>query len=642
MLRLVLTLLLSATALQAADRPNILMLTCEDSSPHLGCYGDPNANTPNLDTLASRGLRYTRAWSNAPVCAPARTCLISGRWAPADGAEHMRSEVPMPNGHQMYPQMLRAAGYYCTNNRKEDYNLTKPEGVWDESSAKAHWKNRPAGQPFFAVFNDETTHESKIRARPHTLIHDPAKVVIPAYMPDTPEIRHDWAQHFDNVTTMDGHVGEKLKELADSGLAEDTIVIFFSDHGTGIARSKRWPYDSGLRVPFIVHFPEKWKHLAPKDYKPGGTSERLISFIDLAPTLLSLVGVQPPDYLHGRAFAGQHIAEPRQFAYGFRSRMDERIDVTRSITDGRYVYIRNFMPHLPQGQYLAYMFEQASTRSWFEQFTSGKTVNAQQDAFWKPKPSEELYDLLEDPYETQNLAYGPKHDLERQRLSFALGQWLVETRDLSFVPEALRLSEAKGGSPKDTFATEEALPYGEILSAAFTSSDRQKTDPVYLHPLLASPVASVRYWAATGYVLRGKPAVEADEGKLLPLLQAPTASVRIAAAYALADQGSEAAQKQAWQVLLASANAAQGSSIEAAEALNAIAHLGDKATPYKDAISKLPASGPATDPDRIREYPSRLLSYLGTKLGFTPMKSPGKGKAEGKNKKKGKQTAMQK
>ena len=631
MLRHAFTLLLATAALHAADRPNILLLTCEDSSPHLGCYGDKNANTPNLDALAAKGLRFTRAWSNAPVCAPARTCLISGRWAPADGAEHMRSEVPMPNGHQMYPQMLRDAGYYCTNNRKEDYNLAKPEGVWDDSSGQAHWKHRPAGQPFFAIFNDETTHESKIRARPHTLIHDPAKVVIPAYMPDTPEIRHDWAQHFDNVTTMDGHVGAKLKELADAGLAEDTIVFFFSDHGTGIARSKRWPYNSGLQVPFIVHFPEKWKHLAPKDYKAGGTSERLISFIDLAPTLLSIVGVQPPDYLHGRAFAGQHIAEPRQFAYGFRSRMDERIDITRSITDGRFIYIRNFMPHLPQGQYIAYMFEQASTRSWFEQFTTNKTVNAEQDAFWKPKSTDELYDLEGDPFETQNLINEPDLDFQRQRLSFALSQWLVEVRDLSVVPEALRLSQAKGSSPSDVFASEEALPYGDALRAALNSSDRYKIDPSYIRPLLSSPSASERYWGATGYVLRGKPAVEVDEGKLLSLLKDTVASVRIAAAYALAEHGSEAAQKQAWEVLLTAANSAQGSTLEAVEALNVISHLGDKALPYKEQIAKLPSSGAATDPDRLQGYPDRLMDYLGTKLGFTPLKPQGKG--AGKKKK---------
>ena len=452
-------------------------------------------------------------------------------------------------------------------------------------------------------------------------------------MPDTPEIRHDWAQLFDNVTTMDGHVGAKLKELADAGLAEDTIVIFFSDHGTGIARSKRWPYHSGLQVPFIAHFPEKWKHLAPKDYKAGGTSDRLISFIDLAPTLLSIVGVQPPGYLHGRAFAGQHIAEPRRFAYGFRSRMDERIDITRSVTDGRYVYIRNFMPHLPQGQYLAYMFEQASTRSWFDQFTTNKTLNADQDAFWKPKQSEELYDLQEDPYETQNLAYGPKHDFERQQLSFALSQWLVETRDLGIVPEALRLSQSKGSSPKDTFATEESLPYGDTLRAALTSSDRLMADPNYLSQLLASPTPSVRYWATTGYVVRGKPAVDADEAKLLPLLKDAAPSVRISTAYALAQHGSEAAQKQAWQVLLTSANIPLGSTLEAVEALNVISHLGDKALPYKDQIAKLPINSPDSAPARVSEYPSRLLTYLGTKLGFAAPKAEGKGAGKKKKKK---------
>jgi arylsulfatase A-like enzyme len=242
-------------ALTAADppRPNILWVTCEDINPHLGAYGDAYATTPNLDRLAARGLRYLHAWSNAPVCAPARTTLITGLYATSTGSEHMRSLTRLPAGMKMFPQYLREAGYYCTNNSKEDYNLDKPGQVWDESSAKGHWKNRAAGQPFFAVFNLLITHESQIRKRPHTLVHDPAKAPLPAYHPDMPEVRHDWAQYYDNITTMDGQVGALLKELEDAGLADDTIVFFFSDHGSGMPRSKRFPYNSGLNVPLLVY-----------------------------------------------------------------------------------------------------------------------------------------------------------------------------------------------------------------------------------------------------------------------------------------------------------------------------------------------------------------------------------------------------
>src|SRR5262245_11526482 len=279
----------SARAVPQTQQPNILWLTCEDMSPHLGSYGDRYATSPNLDRFAAGALRYTAVWSNAPVCAPARTTIISGLYPPSTGSEHMRSMTRLPAEMEMYPQFLRRAGYYCTNNSKEDYNLEKPGQVWDDSSNQAHWKNRRAGQPFFAVFNFLITHESQIRTRPHKFVHDPAGVLIPAYHPDTPEVRQDWAQNYDNITEMDRQFAARLKELEDAGLADDTIVFFYADHGSGMPRSKRWPYDSGLHVPLLIHIPKKFQSLAPKDYKPGGTTERLVSFVDLAPTLLSLV-----------------------------------------------------------------------------------------------------------------------------------------------------------------------------------------------------------------------------------------------------------------------------------------------------------------------------------------------------------------
>src|SRR6185436_1973247 len=269
----------------APARPNILWITCEDIGPHLHACGDDYSVTPNLDKLCRRGSIYMNAWSNAPVCAPARTTIISGLYPTSTGSEHMRSMTVMPAGWKMFPGYLREAGYYCSNNVKEDYNLEKPPGTWDESSARAHWRKRASGQPFFSVFNLTITHESQIRTRPHSLVHDPAKVRLPAYHPDTIEVRQDWAQYYDNITTMDGQGGRVLAELEKDGLADDTIVFFFGDHGSGMPRSKRWPFNSGLNVSIIVHIPEKFRHLAPSEYAVGAKNNRLVGFIDLAPTM---------------------------------------------------------------------------------------------------------------------------------------------------------------------------------------------------------------------------------------------------------------------------------------------------------------------------------------------------------------------
>ncbi|MFO1439141.1 MAG: sulfatase-like hydrolase/transferase [Verrucomicrobiaceae bacterium] len=596
MIRLLAALFL-ATAAIAADRPNILWLTSEDNGPHYGCYGDKYAVTPNIDAIAARGMRFNRAWSNAPVCAPARTCLISGRWAPADGAEHMRSLVPMPAAHKMYAQILREAGYYCTNNSKEDYNLDRAEvngkdPVWDESSGKAHWKNHASGQPFFAIFNDQITHESQIRRRPHTLIHDPAKAPVPPFHPDTPEVRHDWAQYYDNITTMDTGVGKKLAELEAAGLADDTIIMLYGDHGAGMPRFKRWPYNTGLQVGLIMYFPEKWKHLAPKGYAPGAASDELVQFIDLAPTLLSIAGVKPPAFMQGRAICGSHpAAAPNNFIHGFRGRMDERYDCVRSTTDGRYVYVRQLMPHLPYGQYLNYMFQQATTRVWSDLFTAGK-VDELQSRFWKPKPSEELYDLQNDPWETKNLVDSKAHAGDLERLRAAQDAWLLETRDLGLIPEAERLAVAKDAALADAL---KEWPFHQILDAAKLAANRAE-GVEKLAPLLKHENAAVRYWGAMGHLIRGS----ADAAALKPMLQDSSASVRIAAAEALGDI----------DTLLASANVDQKPYMEALEALNALDRLKSRLGPKKDSVLALPDKAPKTVEKRLKEYVARLMEHI--------------------------------
>ena len=613
--RLLALLAAGSLAVQAADRPNILWLTSEDNGPHYGCYGDTYASTPNLDALAARGLRFQHCWSNAPVCAPARTVLISGRWAPADGAEHMRSQVPLPRGHQMYPQLLRAAGYYCTNNSKEDYNLDKPgdrgaDAVWHESSGRAHWKNRAPGQPFFAVFNSTLTHESQIRRRPHTLSHDPAKAPLPPFHPDTPEVRHDWAQYHDNVTLMDAWVGRQLAELEKAGLAEDTIVMHYGDHGPGMPFFKRWPHNRGLRVGLILHFPKKWQHLAPKGYAAGAASDELVSFLDLPATVLSLAGVRPPEYFHGRALGGPFAAAAPAFSHGFRGRMDERYDLVRSTTDGRYVYLRNYLPQLPYGQFLDYMFQQATTRVWKDRFDAG-TLQELQTRFWKPKPSEELYDLEADPWETVNLADSTAHAEVKQRLSSAQRRWLLQTRDLGFIPEAERLAVAGTGSPKDAFAGTAAYPMEAVLDAAEVATDRNQTDPAPLAARLDHGHAAVRYWGVLGYLIRGETAIRTNAPALEKLLADPSPSVRIAAAETLVSVAkSPAVLERGARVLLASAGGPERPYFETLEALNAIDRQLARLQPWRAEIAALPDQAPASVPKRLKEYFARLRERL--------------------------------
>ncbi|MDB4558008.1 sulfatase, partial [bacterium] len=339
---------LVATATATGATPNILWITSEDNGPQLGCYGDKYANTPNIDALAERSLRYHRCWSNAPVCAPARTTIISGMHATSLGGHHMRSGVKLPADFNTYPDILRKAGYYCTNNSKKDYNFATEDGGWNDSGRKAHWRNRPGKNiPFFSIFNFTVSHESKIRTRPHQLKHDPAEAPLPAYHPDTPEVRHDWAQYYDKMTEMDQQVGAILAELEADGLNESTIIFYYGDHGSGMPRSKRWPFDSGLRVPLLLHVPSEFRHLAPSDYESGKLTDRLVSFVDLGPTAISLTGLKPPPNMQGTPFAGKYNGPEKEHLFGYRGRMDERVDMVRTCTDGRFIYMRHFYPDRP-------------------------------------------------------------------------------------------------------------------------------------------------------------------------------------------------------------------------------------------------------------------------------------------------------
>lgn len=600
----------------AADRPNILWITAEDHGPHLGCYGDAYAVTPNLDALAERSCRYTFCWSNFPVCAPARTTLITGMYAQSLGAEHMRSMVPVPRGFRLLPQHLRAAGYYCSNNVKEDYNVA-PEGpVWDESSNKAHWRKRADGQPFFAVFNHTITHESQIRNAIDEAdrIHDPEKVRVPVYQPEAPEVRKDWAQYYDRLTMMDKQAGALLRDLEVDGLADDTIVFFFSDHGSGMPRCKRWLYDSGLHVPLIVHIPERWRHLASPDYEAGGKSSRLVSFVDFAPTLLSLCGVDVPEEYQGQAFLGPNAAKPREHVFGARGRMDERIDMSRSVSDGQYVYIRNYFPHRPQGQHLEYMFQTPTTRVWKRMFDAGQ-LNEAQSRFWIPKDCEELYDLEADPDEVMNLAGSSEHAATLEELRTALVEQISQIQDVGFLPEEARVrwSAVAGGSAYD-FARQEDFYAAQVWhSVAIHAIDPTSPGRNYFADAEAYlPLQEIAlYWAATGALARGESGVQKLHAELRSLLdgdlaQAASPTARIVAAEALGKFGDEGDLAASLDLLIDFADMKQHGVYTAQAALIAIDELDASAAPLRDRIAALPQKASGVN-ERMSTYIPRLI-----------------------------------
>jgi uncharacterized sulfatase len=604
--------LVSVLSTSAADRPNMLWITSEDNGPALGCYGDTYATTPNLDALGRRGMIYLNAWSTAPVCAPARTALISGLYPSSTGSEHMRSTTRLPHGFRMYPQLLREQGYYCSNNSKEDYNLEKPGKVWDESSRRAHYRKREKGQPFFAVFNFTTTHESQIRKRPHQPVHDPARVRVPSYHPDRPEVRRDWAQYYDKMTEMDAQAGKVLRELEEAGLADDTVVFYYGDHGPGMPRGKRCPYNSGLQVPLLVYVPPAWQSLAGPNYQAGSESRRPVAFVDLGPAALSLAGVRPPDTMQGHAFLGPHAKAPRAYNYGLRGRMDERIDMIRSVSDGRYVYLRNYHLHRPLGQHVNYMFQTPTTRVWKEMFDAGQLTPAQ-STFWQLKEPEELYDLESDPDEVVNLAGSEPHRPTLERLRAANRAHLRAIRDVGFLPEGEIHARAGDDAPYTMARDPQRYPMEAILNMAELAANRDLADLPVLVEGLEADDSAVRYWAALGILTRGVTAVDRSHAVLLRALEDSSPYVRIMAAEALARFGGAQDLEPALDTLMASADAKKSGAYVATAALNALDALGEKAGDRKAVIEALPRTDPNA-PNRAAGYPGRLVQTLSETL----------------------------
>lgn len=439
-------------------QPNILWITCEDMSFHLGCYGSKLAKTPNIDRLAAAGTRYTNVFTTAGVCAPSRSALITGMYQQSIGTQNMRTLAASaaardayPKGFKAYsavipeyvkcfPEYLRAAGYYCTNNSKEDYQFEAPPTVWDQSSNKAHWRNRPdKNQPFFSIFNFTVTHESQVWARAkEPLLVKPEDVEVPTYYPDTPEVRLDIARHLSNVMEMDKQAGEILEQLREDGLEENTIVFFFSDHGDGLPFVKREITQRGLRVPLIVK--------NPYDKKGNVVDNQMISFVDLAPTLLSLASIPVPKYMQGQAFLGEQKAKiARKYAFAARDRMDSEYDRVRSVHDGRYQYVRNYMPEKPYYQNIGYRLQQPSMQSILKLKNEGKLNGTQMLWFRPEKPAEEFYDCKGDSNQFNNLIDNPEYKAKVAELRRAYDQWIQKVGDTAGEPEMEMVHRWWGG-----------------------------------------------------------------------------------------------------------------------------------------------------------------------------------------------------
>jgi len=421
------------------SQPNILWITCEDMSPDLQMFGDATVATPNLSRLASEGIRYNQVYSTSGVCAPSRSALITGMYATTMGTHNMRTgsggraglinyEGVPPQEAKCFSEYLRAAGYYCTNNAKTDYQFGNPFTAWDENSNKAHWRNRPSGKPFFAVFNIERTHESQIWVHKNQPLRvDPNKIKVPPYYPETPVIRRDIARYYDNIMVMDSIVGIILKQLKEDGLDNNTVVFFFSDHGAGLPWYKREVHGRGLHVPLIIRFPDK--------RNASTANNDLISFIDFAPSVLSLANVAIPKHMQGQAFLGTRRAnQPRLYIHAARDRMDELNDMTRAVRDLRFHYIRNYQPDKTYYQDLPYRL-QMDLMNEILRLKQQNKLSPVANRWFETKAPEELYDIQQDTYELKNLANDPAYKKELNRMREAHIEWTVNTKDKGYIPE---------------------------------------------------------------------------------------------------------------------------------------------------------------------------------------------------------------
>ena len=576
-------------AANTTARPNILWLSCEDISPHIHCFGDDDAITPYIDRLATEGVRYTNTFTAAGVCAPCRSGIITGMYHTTIGTHHMRCKAKLPAHIKAFTTYIRNAGYYCTNNSKTDYQTSDIQNAWDESSGKAHWKNRKSDQPFFAVFNFGGCHESGIASESKyksvtkdlkpSQRQNPDKLTLPPYYPDTPIVREDWKRNYELITAMDAWAGDHIDQLKQAGLYENTIIFFWSDHGVGLPRAKRWLYDSGTHVPMVIRIPKKFR--AQDQGRPGAINDRLVSSIDFGPTVINLAGQKVPDHMQGRPFLGANLPKPRDYVYGARDRMDERYDIIRSVRDKRFRYIRNYEPLKTYYQYMNTPEKGATMKEIRRVHAQGKLPPAARLFMAPEKPVEELYDLKTDPHEINNLASDPKYKSTLERMRKVHLQWVQDTKDVGLIPEPEIMQREKLlGSRYAILRQSGGDDLNKRLGRIAALASEGKAALGELTNALDDKDAAVRYWAATGIANIGADAKSAER-KIIRAVKDESVSVRVAAARALCRMNNP---QKALPVLVEAMNSPhQWGRLQAAIVLD---EIGEMARPAESTLKK--------------------------------------------------------
>ena len=580
-----------------ADRPNILWLTCEDNNVNwVGCYGNPHAETPNIDKLASEGFQYMRCYANAPVCAPSRSTWITGIHAVSMGTHPMRSRYEIPHDKiKYYPDYLKQAGYFVGNDRKTDYNIggRDDKSPWD--TMKTDWDQLKQNQPFFMIINSTKSHESRAFGDIDNTAHSPASVRLAKYHPDIPDMRKNYAHYHDQIRNMDADIGLALQKLEEAGLAENTIVIHNSDHGGVIARSKRFLFNSGTHCPLIIRIPEKFKDLRPGS--PGSKIDELVSFIDMPKTWLSIAGAEVPDIMQGRVFLGPDAEKEREYHVSFRSRMDERCDNVRAIRDqNNLLYIRNYMPYAPWGQRLNYLWNMKATLAWEKHHREGKT-DAVTGRFFGTKPMEELYDTAADPDNVVNLIDRPERADDIKRLRAAMDDWQRKHYDAGLLPESevAKRAEDNGLTIYEMVRDSSLYPVDTYLEASALALENDPTNLDKLHGRLAHEDSGVRYWAVVG-LFNIQDRADLDLDKIRDVLEDENHHARIMAAWILYRAGDQATARKTWNTLLTD------SSYASLKIFNIIDWIGDGAAPYQEAMAACEFSH--------QGYVKRMQEYL--------------------------------
>jgi len=480
---------------RAADRPNVMWILSEDSSKHYFRHFDPDGTpTPQIESLAANGVTFDHAFSNAPVCSVARTTLLIGCYGPRIGTQFHRAiqNANVPAGLTLFPARLKAAGYYTTNNSKQDYNVVLPKQVWDKSSDKATWRNRPTDDtPFFHVQTIKVSHESSLHFPKSSFEAsklDVSNVQVPAFLPDTPLTLYTKSYYHTRIQEVDKQVGALIDQLREDGLLESTFVFYFGDHGGVLPRSKGYLFETGLHVPLVVRVPEKFKRLCP--FEVGSRTEGFVEFVDFPATTLALAGIDPSPAADGKAFLGTGITDTevnaRNETFGYADRFDEKYETVRSLRIGKYKYIWSTEPFTPDGLFNEYRFKMLAYQQWRDAFVKGE-LNPIQSSFFLPKPAERLYDLEADPDETNNLSGNPEFAGPLKMLRERLTARLKGMPDLSLFPEAVLIEEALGAPVAFGQANKELIGrLIDVANLAFADGDAQ--------PQLISALKSENAW----------------------------------------------------------------------------------------------------------------------------------------------------